>query len=190
MAADPSKIEKVATWPTPTSVRETQQFLGFAGYYRRFVQDFAHIARPLHRLTERPAIFMWTDECQGSFDELRRVLTSAPVLAYPDFNRAVHPRHGRQRHWQRCCPLAGRRRRSGTSHRLRESPTDKARETVLRHTPGAVGRCVVREAVPPLSDGPAIPAAYRPWIPHLAAQLPRARGSTGTMAGKVAGAGL
>ena len=87
VAADPSKIEKVATWPTPTSVRETQQFLGFAGYYRRFVQDFAHIARPLHRLTERLATFMWTDECQGSFDELRRVLTSAPVLAYPDFNR-------------------------------------------------------------------------------------------------------
>ena len=87
VAADPSKIEKVATWPTPTSVRETQQFLVFPGYYRRFVQDFAHIARPLHRLTERPATFMWTNECQGSFDELRRVLTSAPVLAYLDFNR-------------------------------------------------------------------------------------------------------
>ena len=71
VAADPSKIEKVATWPTPTSVRETQQFLGFAGYYRRFVQDFTHITRPLHRLTERRATFMWTDECQGSFDELR-----------------------------------------------------------------------------------------------------------------------
>ena len=77
----------MATWPTLTSVRETQQFLGFAGYYRRFVQDFTHIARSLHRLTERPATFMWTDECQGSFDELRRGLTSAPVLAYPDFNR-------------------------------------------------------------------------------------------------------
>ena len=86
VAADPSKIEKVATWPTPTSVQETQQFLGFAGYYRRFVQDFAHIARPLHRLTECPATFMWTDECQGSFNELRRVLTSAPLLAYSDFN--------------------------------------------------------------------------------------------------------
>ena len=95
----------------------------------------------------------------------------------PGFQPPVHPRHGRQRHWYRCCPLAGRRRRSGTSHRLQEPPTDKARETVLHHTPGAVGRGDVLEAIPPLSDGPAIPAVYRPWISHLAAQLPRAGGS-------------
>ena len=77
----------MTTWPTPTSVRETQQFLGFAGYYRRFVKDFAQVARPLHRLTERPTNFVWTTECQDAFDELRRRLTSAPILAYPDFSR-------------------------------------------------------------------------------------------------------
>ena len=87
VSTDPAKTEKVATWPTPTSVRETRQFLGFASYYRRFVKDFAHIARPLHRLTERCTAFVWTEECQEAFDELRRRLTSAPVLAYPDFSR-------------------------------------------------------------------------------------------------------
>ena len=87
VATDPSKTEKVTTWPTPTSVRETQQFLGFAGYYRRFVKDFAQIARSLHRLTERPTNFVWTAECQDAFDELRRCLTTAPILAYPDFSR-------------------------------------------------------------------------------------------------------
>ena len=87
MATDPSKTEKVTTWPTPTSVRETQQFLGFAGYYRRFVKDFAQVARPLHRLTEGPTNFVWITECQDAFDELRRRLTSTPILSYPDFSR-------------------------------------------------------------------------------------------------------
>ena len=87
MATDPSKIEKVATWPVPASKREVQQFLGLASYYRRFVEKFAHVARPLHRLTERTAAFNWTDECQVAFEELSQRLTSAPVLAYPDFSK-------------------------------------------------------------------------------------------------------
>ena len=87
VATDPSKIEKVATWPVPASKREVQQFLGLASYYQRFVENFTRVARPLHRLTERAAAFNWTDECQAAFDELRQRLTSAPVLAYPDFSR-------------------------------------------------------------------------------------------------------
>ena len=87
VAPDPNKIEKVASWPTPISTREVQCFLGFASYYRRFIQDFAQIAKPLHRLTERGATFKWSSECQSAFEELRRRLTSAPVLAYPDFTR-------------------------------------------------------------------------------------------------------
>ena len=87
IATDPAKIEKVSTWPVPTSKREIQQFLGLASYYRRFVKDFARIARPLHRLTERTASFLWTDDCQDAFTKLRQCLCSAPVLAYPDFSR-------------------------------------------------------------------------------------------------------
>ena len=87
VATDPEKVEKVATWPPPTSRREVQQFIGFANYYRRFIKDFAQVARPLHRLTERTSPFVWNNECQESFDQLRKRLCSAPVLAYPDFQR-------------------------------------------------------------------------------------------------------
>ena len=85
--ADPDKVRKVATWPVPTSTKETQSFLGFASYYRRFIRDFAEIAKPLHRLTEKTAPFNWTVECQAAFQELRQRLTSAPILAHPDFSQ-------------------------------------------------------------------------------------------------------
>ena len=84
---DPSKINKVTNWPEPTSTREVQQFLGFANYYRRFIRDFSQVAKPLHRLTERNCPFKWTSECQQSFDKLKVKLTTAPVLAYPDYNK-------------------------------------------------------------------------------------------------------
>ena len=87
IATDPAKTERVASWPVPNSKREVQKFLGFAGYYRKFVKDFATIARPLHRLTERTATFSWMSECQKAFDTLRQQLCSAPILAYPDFTR-------------------------------------------------------------------------------------------------------
>ena len=76
----PFQDEKAATWPAPASVKETQQFLGFAGYYWRFLKDFAQVAWPLYRLTERPTTFVWTDK-------LLYRLTSAPILSYPDFIR-------------------------------------------------------------------------------------------------------
>ena len=84
---DPSKTEKVAQWPIPTSRREVQQFLGLANYYRRFVKDFAAIAKPLHRLTEKTAKFEWTNECQTAFEEIRHRLVTAPILAFPDYKR-------------------------------------------------------------------------------------------------------
>ena len=87
VATDPKKTEKVANWPVPRSRREVQQFLGLANYYRRFVQDYARIAKPLHRLTEKNTTFKWTSECEGSFENLRQNLVSAPVLAFPDCSR-------------------------------------------------------------------------------------------------------
>ena len=87
VATDPKKTEKVANWPVPRSRREVQQFLGLANYYRRFVQDYARIAKPLHRLTEKHTTFKWTRECEHSFENLRQNLVSAPVLAFPDCSR-------------------------------------------------------------------------------------------------------
>ena len=87
VATDPAKTSKVATWPEPTSVREVRQFLGLASYYRRFVKGFATVAKPLHQLTENAKDFRWTPDCQTAFETLRRLLVTAPVLAFPDFHK-------------------------------------------------------------------------------------------------------
>ena len=79
VATDPSKTEKVTTWPTPTSVRETQQYLGFAGYYRRFVKDFAQIARS-------PPTNRAADELRVDRRVPRRLRRAAPM-----FNVRPHP---------------------------------------------------------------------------------------------------
>ena len=81
---DADKVEKVAV---PTSTQSVQRFLGLANYYRRFIRDFAAIAKPLHRLMEKGATFRWTEACQSSFDKLRKCLCTPPVLAFPDFSR-------------------------------------------------------------------------------------------------------
>ena len=86
VAADPTKIEKVATWSIPLSTREVQQFLEFTSYYWCFIRDFAQIAKPLHRLTEHARAFHWTAHCQSAFEELRHRLSSAPVLVHPNFS--------------------------------------------------------------------------------------------------------
>ena len=88
ISVDPTKIDKVEHWPIPQNAKEVQQFLGFANYYRRFVQGFAELAKPLHRLTERNVSFNWTHECQESFNNLRQKLISPPVLAYPNFEKS------------------------------------------------------------------------------------------------------
>ena len=83
IATDPEKVEKVSKWPVPINIREVQQFVGLVNYYRRFVKDFAQLAKPLHHLTENNHEFQWTDQCQQAFDTLRRLLVSAPVLTFP-----------------------------------------------------------------------------------------------------------
>ena len=87
VSVDPTKVEKVKNWPLPKTSREVQQFLGLANYYRRFVKGFSDIARPLHRLTERAAVFRWTSECQQAFDELCHHLCTTPILSYPDYTK-------------------------------------------------------------------------------------------------------
>ena len=86
ISTDPSKTDFVANWPTPTSRKEVQKFLGLANYYRRFVPGFAAIAKPLHRLTKKTAKFKWTLQCEQAFDDLKQWLTSAPILALPLFS--------------------------------------------------------------------------------------------------------
>ena len=84
IGTDPEKTRAVAEWPTPTSVHETRQILGLAGYYRRFIKNFAQIAAPLHALTRKNVEFRWTAETQEAFDSLKAALTSSPILAMPN----------------------------------------------------------------------------------------------------------
>ena len=81
--ADTEKIETVREWPVPTTPTEVRSFLGTASYYRRFVQNFGTIARPLHWLKEKNRSFLWTTECQIAFETLLKKLAEAPILAYP-----------------------------------------------------------------------------------------------------------
>ena len=74
-------------FPTPTSVKAVQQFLGLASYYQRFVPNFARVANSLYALTRQDVPFQWTQACQHSFERLKDLLTTLPVLAYPDFTK-------------------------------------------------------------------------------------------------------
>jgi hypothetical protein len=69
------------------NVSEIQSFLGLAGYYRRFIKDFSKIAKPMMKLLEKNKAFEWTAECQACFQELKKRLTSAPLLVLPDLNK-------------------------------------------------------------------------------------------------------
>ena len=81
---DPSKVEAVRDWTIPKSVTKVRSFLGLAGYYRRFVQNFSKIVEPLKKLTRKEVKYRWTKECQLAFEELKDRLTTTPVLAIPD----------------------------------------------------------------------------------------------------------
>ena len=80
--SDPEKIETVREWPETTTQTEVRNFRGTASYFRRCVQNYGSIARPLHQLREKNRQFMWTTECQFAFGTLRKKLVEAPILAY------------------------------------------------------------------------------------------------------------
>ena len=84
---DPSKIQDVLNWKTPESVSEIRSFLGLAGYYWQFVPDFSKIARPVNELLKKGVKFIWDDKCEQAFQTLRKLLTSASVLAQLDITR-------------------------------------------------------------------------------------------------------
>ena len=84
---DPKKISAVADWPAPTTVRKIRQFVGMASWYRRFVPNFSTIVAPLTRLTGKNARWRWGEEEEKAFQALKSALTSAPILACPDFRR-------------------------------------------------------------------------------------------------------
>ena len=83
ISVDPSKFEAILNWERPKNVCEIRSFLGLTGYYRRFVEGFARLATPMTQLTRKDMKFIWNDECELAFEELKRRLTSGPILTLP-----------------------------------------------------------------------------------------------------------
>ena len=86
---DSSLLAAIREIPPPKTATEVRSFLGLAGYYRRYVKNFAAIAGPLHALTRKDAVFHWNAECQAAFDKLKTLLTASPITAFPDFSQAL-----------------------------------------------------------------------------------------------------
>ncbi|GJY91314.1 reverse transcriptase domain-containing protein [Tanacetum coccineum] len=83
---DRAKVEVIAKLPHPTTVKGVRSFLGHADFYRRFIQDFSKIARPMTHLLEKETLFFFSKECIESFNTLKRKLTEAPILIAPDWD--------------------------------------------------------------------------------------------------------
>ena len=95
---DPEKIDKIRNWPIPQNAKQLRTFVGFAGYYRRFVNNFSKVSRPLTQLLLlhppgkrlkkiKPPAWQWTVDQQKAFDELKEYLSSPPILAYPQYEQ-------------------------------------------------------------------------------------------------------
>ena len=85
---DPEKVKAVSDWKQPTNVIEVRSFLGLAGYYRRFIEGFLKIARPMTTLTQKGKEFKWTEACEKSFQKLKTRLTIAQIVTLPDIHRS------------------------------------------------------------------------------------------------------
>lgn len=87
VSVDPSKVKDVLSWKTPQNILDIRSFLGLTGYYRRFIQGFSKIAKSMTELLEKGKTFKWTPEREASFQELKKRLTTAPVLTMPNMEK-------------------------------------------------------------------------------------------------------
>ena len=87
MEIEREKVDGVLSWPQPKTVKDVRKFLGLANYYRRFIKDFARIARPMNVLTRKDEKWRWEEPQQKAFNELKQVFTTRPVLAALDLDK-------------------------------------------------------------------------------------------------------
>jgi hypothetical protein len=87
ISVDPEKVKAIMEWPVPKNAHEVRSFMGLAGYYRRFVEGFSKIAKPITMLQCKGVRYEWTEECDRAFIELKRLLTSALILRVPDMKK-------------------------------------------------------------------------------------------------------
>jgi hypothetical protein len=83
---DPTKVEAIMEWPAPTNVPEVRNFMGLAGYYRRFVKGFSKIANPVTKLQKKNKKFVWNEKCMEAFWRLKELLTTTPIQKVPDMD--------------------------------------------------------------------------------------------------------
>ncbi|KAM0712543.1 hypothetical protein Q7P37_011640 [Cladosporium fusiforme] len=86
---DKGKIEAVTSWPKPTTVKEVQSFLGFANFYRQFIQDYSRITTPLTQMTKKDQGYEWTAEAEAAFQELKTRFSTGPILVIYDPTKSV-----------------------------------------------------------------------------------------------------
>jgi len=84
------KVEDILNWPAPRSVKEVQKFIGFANFYRRFIQGFSQLTLPIQTLTHNGIMWNWTQQCQEAFEELKHRFMTAPILCH------YHPEQRKQ----------------------------------------------------------------------------------------------
>jgi hypothetical protein len=87
ISVDPSKVRDVLSWNAPTNVGDILSFLGLVGYYRRIIEGFSKISKPMTELLEKDKKFKWTSAYEASFQELKKQLTTAPILVMPDMEK-------------------------------------------------------------------------------------------------------
>jgi hypothetical protein len=87
ISVDPTKVKEIMAWSVPTTITEIRSFLGLAGYYRRFIEGFSKIAKPMTSLLEKGREYKWDEKYQYSFDQLKKRLMSPPVLVMPDLQK-------------------------------------------------------------------------------------------------------
>ena len=87
VSIDPGKVEDILNWKPPTIVHQVRSFMGMAGYYRRFIPDFSRISKSITELLKNSVKFVWSPDCEKAFQTLKKLLTTAPVLAQPDIEK-------------------------------------------------------------------------------------------------------
>jgi hypothetical protein len=114
ISVDPAKVRERVAWKIPSTVTKIWSFLGLACYYRRFIQGFSKIAKPMTSLLEKGKEFNWSWECQDSFNQLKLRLMSPPVLIMPDLQKGFDIYCDACRQGLGCVPIINQRKHNIT----------------------------------------------------------------------------
>lgn len=90
ISTDPEKVSAIRNWPTPKNVKQVRGFLGIAGWYRRFIENFSSVVFPITETLSSKKKFSWTPDAHRAFEQIKTLLSSSPVLINPDFSKKFY----------------------------------------------------------------------------------------------------